>query len=134
MGSSFDTKTLVVNLGDPGGDDALLVLRAPTAEEGGGITILGAYAVNHAATNGGTSFSLALHKYTNAGTPAVSGTIAPPIGGTSDPWASAVPKSFTIDGDHARIDAGEWLAIDYTEQTSGSPTNGFVTIHYQLGV
>ncbi len=133
MGSSFDTKTLVVNLGDPGGAKELKVLRAPSDSAGGGITIVEAYAVNHAATSAGTSFSLGLQRFSAAGTPVVNGTIAPAVGGTASPWADGVPKKFTLDGDYTSLDAGEYLVIDYAEQTSGNPTNCYVTVHYLLG-
>lgn len=133
MGSSFDTKTLVVNLGDPGGDKALKVLRAPSDSAGGGITIVEAYAVNHATPGAGTSFTLELQRFSSAGTPVVNGTIAPAIGGTAASWTDGVPKQFDIDGDYASLDAGEWLVIDYAEQGTGNPTNGYVTVHYLLG-
>lgn len=130
---SMETKTITIPLGDPAGDDALLLLRAPTDSLGGGITIIDAYAVNHAATSGTVAFSLGLHKYSSAGTPAVNGTIASAIGGTASHWADSVPKQFTLDSDYTFLDAGEWLAVDYAETNAGNPTNGFVVVHYLNG-
>ncbi|WWT39942.1 hypothetical protein [Microcystis phage Mae-JY09] len=130
---SMDTKIIAIPLGDPGGDKALKCFRAPLDSDGGGVTILSAYAVNHAATGAGTSFSLALHRYSAAGTPVVNGTVAAAIGGTASPWADGVPKSFALDDTYSFLDAGEWLAIDYAEQTAGNPTNGYVVLQYVLG-
>lgn len=131
---AFDVHTVTVALGDPGGDDKqLFVLRAPEDAYGGGIRLVGAYAVNGAATNDGTSFSLALHKYSSAGTPAVNGTIAAAIGGTASPWAKGVPKAFTLSSTYSFVDAGEWVVIQYNEQSAGNPTNGFVVLHYLMG-
>lgn len=130
---SMDTNIETIRLGDPAGDDALLVMRAPTDSLGGGITIIDAYAVNHATTSGTVSFTLGLHKYSSAGTPAVNGTIASAIGGTASHWADSVPKQFTLDSDYVFLDAGEWLAIDYAETNAGNPTNGYVVIQYLNG-
>jgi len=90
-------------------------------------------AVNMAATAGGTSFTLALHKYSNAGTPAVNGTISDTIGGSADEWADSVPKEFTIDSDYSFLDADEWLAVAYAEENSGNPTRAYITIKYEVG-
>lgn len=120
---------------DPAGDNKKLFLyKAPSDSLGGGVRVLSASAVNGAATNAGTSFSFALHKYSNAGTPAVNGTIAPAIGGTAATiWADAVPQAFVVDSDQAFLDAGEWLVLDYQEDTAGNPTNAVVTVHLQFG-
>ena len=130
---AFDVKILSIPISDPEGADTLLLFKAPTDSQGGGIRLLAAEAVNHAATGSGTSFSYALHKYSNAGTPAVNGTISDTIGGTASPWADSVPKSFTLDSDYTFIDAGEWVALSYVEQTNGAPTNGVISLKYVMG-
>ena len=132
---SYDVKEAVFHVPDPGGDNKqLFVMKAPLDAQGGGLRIVDAYAVNGAAANAGTSFSLALHKYSNAGTPAVNGTIAAAIGGTAATvWADAVPQQFTIDSDYSFLDAGEWLVIDYQEDTAGNPTNCYVCVQYLVG-
>ena len=132
---AFDVKVNTFPVPDPGGDNKqLFVMRAPDNGKGGGIRIIDAYAVNGAAANAGTSFSLALHKYSNAGTPAVNGTIAAAIGGTAATvWASGVPQQFTVNDSYGYLDAGEWLVVDYQEDTAGNPTNAFVTVHYLVG-
>lgn len=122
------------NLGDPGADDKqLFAFKAPSDALGGGCRLLQAYAVNNAATAGGTTFTLQLIKYSNAGTPAANGTISAAIGGTADYWADSVPKAFTIDSDYSFFDAGEYLVIDYQEVAAGSPTAGSVMLLFQVG-
>lgn len=130
---SFDVHILSIPVPDPGGDDTILLFKAPEDAAGGCIRLIDAEAVNHAATGSGTSFSYALHKYSNAGTPAVNGTITAAIGGTASPWADGVPKAFTIDSTYGVIDAGEWVALVYAEQSAGNPTKSHITLHYVMG-
>ena len=125
--------TQSIYIGDPAAADTMLVLQAPSDDIGGGIRILEAMAVNMAATAGGTSFTLALHKYSSAGTPAVNGTITDTLGGSADEWADSVPKEFTIDSDYSFLDADEWLGIAYAEENSGNPTRCYVTVKYAVG-
>jgi hypothetical protein len=141
MAESWDTKVLSYAPGDPGGDNKqLFLLRAPSAAFGGGITILSGEAVQGAAAAlsqgvGGTTFTLALHKYTNAGTPAVYGTIAAAIGGTAVGWGAGVPNAFTIttSGSTNYLSAGEWLVCQYNEINAGNPVNATICIRYILG-
>ena len=141
MAESWDTKILSYALGDPGGDNKqLFLLRAPSAAFGGGLTILSGEAVQGGTvTNslgvGGTTFTLALHKYTNATTPAVYGTIAAAIGGTAVGWGAGVPNSFTIttSGSTNYLSPGEYLVLQYNEVNAGNPTNATVCIRYILG-
>jgi len=141
MAESWDTKVLSYALGDPGGDNKqLFLLRAPSAAFGGGLTILSGEAVQGAAAAlsqgvGGTTFTLALHKYTNAGTPAVYGTIAAAIGGTAVGWGAGVPNAFTIttSGSTNYLSAGEWLVCQYNEINAGNPVNATICIRYILG-
>lgn len=130
----MDVNTLVFYPGDPGADNKqLFALKAPTDANGGGLRILAAYAINGAATSGGTTFTYALHKFSSAGTPAVNGTIAAAIGGTADYWAAGVPKTFTLDSSYTFLDAGEWLVVDYQEESAGNPTLSSVVVHYAVG-
>ena len=132
MSSSFDVKTVTLYPGDPGADNKqLFVLKAPENAVGGGITIVGAVAVNGAATGAGTTFTYQLLKYSNAGTPAVNGTISDILGGTAAPWAAGVPKTFTLST--VFIDAGEWVVLDYQEITNGNPTLSSVVVEYVMG-
>lgn len=131
---AFDVKVLTFYPGDPGADNKqLFMLKAPSDAHGGGIRLLGAYAINGAATSGGTTFTYALHKFSSAGTPAVNGTIAAAIGGTTDYWAAGVQKTFTLDSSYTFLDAGEWLVLDYQEESAGNPTLSSVVVHYLVG-
>jgi len=136
MSNATDVKQHVVALSstDLAGDNVQMhVMRAPNAEDGGGLTILRAYVVNEAATTAGTAFDLALHNYGTAGTAikAVGGTVAAPLGGTADPFAAGVPKAFVLS--NAYLAAGEWLVLDKQETNSSDPTRGVIVIDYLLG-
>ena len=133
MANTMNVNTVTIALGaaDFAGDDVSMpIIKAPLDGEGGGITILRAYAVNDAATNAGTSFALALHNYGTGGT-AVEGTIAGALGGTASPWAAGTPKEFTIST--AFVDAGEWVVLVKTEDNSSDPTRGVVVVEYLMG-
>lgn len=135
MAGQFDVHVVTIPIPDPGGDNKQIFLfKAPLDAVGGCIRLVGAYAVNGAATGAGTSFSYALHKYSSAGTPAVNGTIAAAIGGTAGViWADAVPKAFTLSDTYAVIDAGEWIVLDYQEDNTSAPTNSTVVLQYVMG-
>jgi len=117
-----------------GSDVSLFALKAPTNSLGGGITILSAQVVSDADLAAGTVnyWSVALHKYSNAGTPALNGTVAPAIGGTLG-WGKGIPKHLVIDSDYQFVDAGEFVVAEYTEAGSGNPTDGVVMIQYTMG-
>lgn len=123
-----------IPFGDPAAADSIPVFRAPTGANGGGLTLVAAQFINQAATDAGTSFSLALHKYSNLGTPAVNGTIAAAIGGTATPWADGVPQSFTLVEPYNKIAAGESIWVVYAEQASGNPTRGLLMLHFLPGL
>jgi len=129
-----DVITLAIALAGATDDDtSIYALKAPSAALGGGIRILDAYAIDDTATASGTSWAVALHKYSNAGTPAVNGTIAAAVGGTADPFAAGVPKQFTVDEDYSFLNAGEWLVVEKTEDNSSDPQVGMVIVHYVRG-
>lgn len=127
--------TVSVPVPDPGGDNKQIFLyRAPSDGLGGGVRVLSASAVNGATLGAGTSFSYQLLKYSNAATPVVNGTISAAIGGTAATfWTSGVPQAFTIDSDYSFLDAGEWLVLDYQEDTAGNPTLSTVSVTLQMG-
>lgn len=120
---------------DPGADNKQIFLyRAPSDSLGGGVRVLSAYASNGVTMGAGTSFSYQLLKYSSAATPVVNGTITAAIGGTAATfWTAGVPQAFTVNSDYAFLDAGEWLVLDYQEDTSGNPTNSVVTVNLQVG-
>jgi hypothetical protein len=109
-------------------DDVIVYKHSGT---GGKITLVDAYAVNHATTSGTATYTLALHKRTTAGT-VIAGTVGT-LGGTADHWTDLVPKSYTLDSDYITLDEGECLSLDYATVDGGSQTRGMVTIHYVQG-
>lgn len=127
--AQLDANTLVLSLGGHTSD----VFEYRVSEIGGAVSITEAWAVNHAATSSNTSFTVALIRYSNAGTPSVIGTIAPAVGGTSDHWQLDVPKRMVINDDNDVLESGEWLAVRQTGQNNGTATFGKVIIHYVGG-
>ena len=121
--------------GDPSADNKqIFAFKAPSGANGGGVTIMSASASNCISHGAGTSFSLALHRFSAAGTPVVNGTIAPAIGGTAATfWTANIPQAFVIDTAYNYLSAGEWLVLDYQEDVSGNPTGCIVTVWAQMG-
>lgn len=134
---SMDTRVTTVILPTTAADQACFhVLKAPTDALGGGIRIVAASAVETASgQTSGTAYALQLLKYSNAGTPAVNGTISSAnIGGTASPFAAGVPQAWTLDDDYTFLDASESLVVKYSEEGAASnPTQCSVNIHYLLG-
>lgn len=142
MSEVFDVHVVSFNTGDPGGDNKqLYLLRAPTAATGGGLTILGGEAVQPGTAAlslgvGGTTFTLILHKYTNATTPVVYGTVSTnTLGGTAVGWGAGVPQAFTIStsGTLNYLGPGEYLVAQYNEVNAGNPVNCSIIIRYTMG-
>ena len=136
---TLEVHNVTVALGDPGADNKqLFVLKAPSDANGGGLRLLsGNVVVATSITNslgvGGTTFTLALHKYSGAGTPAVNGTIAAAVGGTAVGWTANVPQAFTLNADYSFVDAGEWVVLQYNELNAANPTGGYAVLHYVMG-
>lgn len=123
-----EINTLVIPV-DSTADD---VICFRCSDAGGAITVLEAYAVNHATTSGTATFTLALHKRDSSGT-VISGTVATAIGGTASHWTDLVPKAFTLNSTYTVIDDLEILSISQTAVDGGSPTRAKVIIHYAEG-
>lgn len=134
---SMDTRVTTVLLPQTCADGATFhVLKAPTDALGGGIRIVAASAVETASgQTSGTAYALQLLKYSNAGTPAVNGTISSAnVGGTASPLAAGVPQIWTLNSNYSFLDAGESLVVKYSEEGGATnPTACSVTIHYLLG-
>lgn len=134
MAGNFHITSVVLptTLGD---SKELVVLRAPTDPLGGGLRIKWAYAVEMASgQTSGTAYALALHKFSAAGTPAVNGTIAAPVGGTSAPLASGVPQAFTLNDSYSFVDAGESVTVFYDEEGGATnPVEASVVIGWEPG-
>ena len=126
--------SVTIPVADPGGDNKKIVLfKAPTDGNGGGVTLKAAQAVNWATFAGaGTTFTYQLLKYSAAGTPAANGTVSNILGSAS-PWASGVPQSFTLVAAYQFLDAGESLVLDYQEIGAGNPTLSSISLDLQMG-
>jgi hypothetical protein len=128
-----DIQTIVLPV-DATADD---VVSFKCSDVGGAVTLLEAYAVNHATTSGTASYSVALHKRDTSGT-VIAGTVAVAIGGTaasgaSSHWTDLAPKTFTLDSTYRTLNAGECLSVEVAAIDGGSPTRGKVVIHYAQG-
>lgn len=132
--SAFDVATVVVDLPVVGGARRFIV-RAPKANEGGGITVCGFDIVNGAAiTTAG--FTVNLVKLT--GGTAVAGTVYS-VGGTATSGDLGRPGANTIFGGTAalalKVNAGDALAIDVTAVNAGTITAPAQAIlRYQMGL
>ena len=119
----------LVNL--TGADDLGFVFRAPAFGKGGGLTITEMYYVPMSTTSSTISHTLVPLIYSALGTPALAGTVAAGKGGTTDHWASGVPKAFTIT--NGTLAAGQWLVIHKTEATSTSDPVGYLVFTWIWG-
>lgn len=122
-----------VPLGGAAGTADTLLVRAPSAATGGGISVQAAYVVNGAPTTAGTCFAVTLERRSAAGTPAANGTVGA-VGGTADLFAAKAPKQFSLDSDYVYLSPGESLWAKVTQSAgSGTPTDATVQVLYQMG-
>lgn len=124
-----------VSLSGTTADGALFwMFKAPSAANGGGVRIVGAWAQNGATHGAGTAMALTLLKYSSAGTPALNGTIGAKLAGTADPFTINIPKSFTLDSSYTYVSAGEYVVVKYNEEGAATdPLGATVEIQYQMG-
>lgn len=137
---AFDTQVTTVTIGDLGSDNLQKrLLKAPSAGNGGGITIMAVDVVSattlaKSAGVGGTTPTLILHRYSAAGTPAVNGTVSSnTVGGTAVGWTAGVPQAFTLNNAYCYLSPGESLVAQYNEVNAGNFIDATVTIHWQRG-
>lgn len=97
-------------------------VRLPTADGGGACQVVDVRVINGAATASTASFYVDVVKASNAGTPAVNGTIAATIGGTASHWAVGVPQGAAPTASAGRVDAGEYVGVRCVQQTIGTVT------------
>lgn len=122
MANQMDVHIVSAPLGAFNGATELPLVYIPA--KGGGVTILDAQLVGTAA---GTVIGGKLVTMTDAGTPAISGTIGAFAGTVVA--AAGVPAELTIAT--AFIDDGQWIGFD---QTSGTVAAGaFINIAYVTG-
>lgn len=122
MSEHGDVKVMTLALGAFNGATHVPLAKIPAGF--GGITILEAALVGPSA---GTAVAGLLVKLTDAGTPAISGT----IGAFTTPGVTAagVPIACTLSTPY--VDADTWIGYD---QTSGTvPAGTFITLSYVMG-
>ena len=128
-----EINTISVGL-DSVADDVIVFKNS---DQGGAVTLIEAYAINHATTSGTATYSVALHKRTsNGGT--IQGTIALAMGGTAasgynSHWTDLTPKTFSLNSAYQTIDDGECVSIVWAAIDGGSPTRAKVVLHYMQG-
>lgn len=122
MSEFGDVKVVTASLGAFNGATEVPLVKVPTGF--GGLTILEANLVGPSA---GTAIGGLLVTMTDAGTPAINGTIGTFAGTVVT--AAGVPAELTISD--AYVAAGEWIGFD---QTSGTvPAGTFISISYVMG-
>ena len=119
MSSSFDIHVLSVPVVLTGTTEIPL-LHFPTGF--GGMTVIGADLINAGTTVGGKLVTM-----TNAGTPAINGTIGAFAGTVTA--SATIPAPLTVSDGY--VSAGEWIGFD---QTGGTvPSGSFISISYVMG-
>lgn len=122
MAEQMDVHIVTAHLGAFNGATELPLVYIPA--KGGGITIVDAQLL---APSAGTVIGGLLVKMTDAGTPALSGTIGAFAGTVVT--AAGVPAELTISS--AFVDDGYWIGFD---QASGTvPAGTFINIAYVTG-
>jgi hypothetical protein len=106
-------------------------LQAPSAQLGGALTVIDFVVENQGTTSGTGTFSVALVKLSNAGTPANLGTVAT-LGGTAasgdqSHWTAFVPKRPAA-GTAYSLDAGQTFQLEATAITNGTVTGNPVAL------
>jgi hypothetical protein len=122
MANQYDVNIVSVDFGAYIGATHRPLIYIPAS--GGGVSVIGAKVVGSGA---GTAIGLLLVKMTDAGTPAVSGTIGAFAGTVV--YAEGVPASASISS--AFVDGGSWIGIDQTSGTA--PANAVLTLSYVMG-
>lgn len=119
MANTFDVHVVTLPVVLTGATEIPLC-HVPT--EGGGITVLDADLILAGTTVGGKLVTM-----TNAGTPAINGTVGA-FSGTATVSAT-IPDALTVSDGY--VAGGEWIGFD---QTSGTVTAGsFVSLSYVMG-
>jgi hypothetical protein len=131
--AEFNTRTIVVPMGLAGG--TVILLRAPTAKYGGGLTVEEVFAVNGATTSSTVGLNLNLIKLTggtaNGGTVGTFGGTA--ASGTASHFTAGAVKVYAP-SPRITLSAGDALACEVVAVTTGTPTvNAYVGVHYGTG-
>ena len=122
MAGQFDVHIATLSLGAFNGATELPLVKLPAS--GGGITILEA---NLLGPSAGTVIGGLLVTMTDAGTPAINGTIGSFAGTVVT--AAGVPGALTVSTPF--VEADYWIGFD---QTSGTvPAGTFISLAYVMG-
>ena len=112
MGDAFDVKTIpfsVTFMGGtvPVGTSVVHLFQAPTDDQGGGITVLSAFASSPDTIATGSAPTFRLLRYSSGAV--VEGTIGSQTLGTGG-WTAGTPKTWTISD--AFVDESEYIALE----------------------
>lgn len=120
----MDIHVTAVDIGAYSGANGRPLFKLPTAY--GAITVLNAQIIGNAA---GTAIGGLLVGFSNAGTPAVNGTVAAFAGTVV--FAEGVPASATISNAVVDPDTSPWLGFIQTSGTA--PANTVLSLTYVMG-
>lgn len=122
MADTLDIHIATLSLGAYNGATHLPLAYLPS--NGGGITVVSAHLVGPSA---GTVIGGLIVQLTDAGTPAIDGTVGSFAGTVVT--AAGVPGALTVSS--AYVAGGKWLGFD---QTSGTvPAGTFISLAYTMG-
>ena len=109
---------------DPTGEETFHLMKAPRA-----LTVLAVRVVSELTMNDGTAWLIRLENWGTSGT-AVEGTISANVGGTAaaSVLTALTPVAATLTTAQARVDAGEWLVLHYTEEGAGWVTGDRINV------
>jgi hypothetical protein len=131
--AEFNTREVIVPMGLAAG--TVVLLRAPTAKYGGGLTVEEVFAVNGATTSSTVGLNLNLIKLTggtaNGGTVGTFGGTA--ASGTASHFTAGQAKVYAP-SPRITLNAGDVLACEVVAVTTGTPTvNAYIGVHYGTG-
>lgn len=120
---SLEIHSVAVNVGAISNENRP-IFKVPSDNQGGGITVLSAFAV----LDGAGTTSLDLVNLGSSGT-VLGGTIAAK---GSAVYTAAAPESFTVQSANEFVDAGEWVGVRENNVGAGDAVT-IVGFNYQMG-
>lgn len=136
MSSTLGVQLVTIPLSEcpAGGTVIYPVVKAPTAAQGGGFTVIHAEIWPKTATSAGTAWTLELVNGGTLGT-VLGGTIASSVGGTASPFSANTKYTPTLvtTSNINMLNAGEYLAVKKTQQGATSAPDGVLIVHLLNG-
>lgn len=133
---AFEVRTIAIPLSEcpAGGTVIYPVLKAPSAAQGGGLTVLGAEVWPKTATGAGTAWTLELVNGGALGT-VLGGTVGSSVGGTASPFSANTKYAVTIvtTSNINMIPADSYLSVKKTQQGATSAPDGVLMVTIQNG-